>query len=98
MAPPFAELSPEQLAELLANKVDDGEESDEDLSDEAIKATHEAILTQMKARIQQLKEEFRQEHGSAGPKSPRPRGRGGAARGGRAGARQASASPPSTVN
>ncbi len=98
MAPSFSELSTEQLAQLVAgDDGDDGDGSDEDLSDEAIKATHEVVLQQMKARIQQLKEEFKQEHGSqVGPKSPRPRGRGGGGRGGgRTAARNTSASASS---
>ena len=66
LAPAFNELSP---AELRALAEDQGEEGDA-MSGAAYLAKHEAVLEQMKERIEQLREDF---HRSASAKSPKVR-------------------------
>jgi len=78
LAPAFKELSPQELAALEeeAQAADDDSQGDSDAApqlESACLAKHAAVLSAMKARVEQLKEDY--QRASSAHKSPKPPGK-----------------------
>ena len=77
LAPAFKELSPQELAALVeAQAADDDPQGDAGAASQlesACLAKHAAVLSAMKARVEQLKEDY--QRASSAHKSPKPPGK-----------------------